>query len=461
MSFNVDDDDDEDHRPVTRLTESFALRDLIAGAEFEIRDDEYSEINAEEHFNIDKYSPAEVQDYINLSALDIDADDSNNVISFSELRKKMTNVTDNGKIMKLIKRHGIGNIVNPDSVVYIHYNALVNLQEYPFDNSYLRCKYPVRYQLGKGTLLPGLELSLRTMRKGELSQFLIEPEYAFGKYGCPPRIPPDATLLYEVELFKFTDSADPENNQDLEKEDKESFPYALKLAKKNHVLGNDCFKLNNAKAAIAKYRKAVDILLSCRLKDDEEEAGQKKMLLKLYTNLCVCYNKVRHPQRVCDMAKEAFYVDEPNAKFNSKLLYNWGVALSILGSYKKAAECLRSALKLEPNNPSIKNELTKLERKKLRYAEQERITFQKALGYGPIKKEEIPVNKNDLNLVNKELVELVKSRIEEAKSGKTVRLNPPPEVLSRIEELCNDLAVKEFLSVERDQGAIVISKVKN
>lgn len=89
-----------------------------------------------------------------------------------------------------VKRPGTGKIVSPDNVVYIHYSGHVNLDEIPFDNSYLRRKYPERYQLGAGNLIPGLEFGIRTMKKGEKSQFLIEPDYAFGPKGCPPRIPP-------------------------------------------------------------------------------------------------------------------------------------------------------------------------------------------------------------------------------------------------------------------------------
>lgn len=36
-------------------------------------------------------------------------------------------------------------------------------------------------------------MGVASMRKSELARLLIKPEYAFGKMGCPPRIPPDAT----------------------------------------------------------------------------------------------------------------------------------------------------------------------------------------------------------------------------------------------------------------------------
>lgn len=54
--------------------------------------------------------------------------------------------------------------------------------------------------------LIGLELGLQTMRRGEFSRFLFQPLYAYGEMGCPPLIPPAATVLYEVQLIDFLDS---------------------------------------------------------------------------------------------------------------------------------------------------------------------------------------------------------------------------------------------------------------
>jgi len=42
-------------------------------------------------------------------------------------------------------------------------------------------------------MIAGLECGIATMKKGEESQFLVSPEYGFGKRGVPPRIPGDAT----------------------------------------------------------------------------------------------------------------------------------------------------------------------------------------------------------------------------------------------------------------------------
>lgn len=54
--------------------------------------------------------------------------------------------------------------------------------------------------------LAGLELGLLTMKKGEFSRFLLQPQYAYGEMGCPPFIPTAAVVLYEVQILDYLDS---------------------------------------------------------------------------------------------------------------------------------------------------------------------------------------------------------------------------------------------------------------
>jgi len=41
------------------------------------------------------------------------------------------------------------------------------------------------------------------MKRGELAVLLCKPEYAYGKSGSGSKIPPNATLVFEVELFDW------------------------------------------------------------------------------------------------------------------------------------------------------------------------------------------------------------------------------------------------------------------
>lgn len=41
------------------------------------------------------------------------------------------------------------------------------------------------------------------MKKGEVAKLTLKPEYAYGAAGSPPTIPPNATLVFEVELISW------------------------------------------------------------------------------------------------------------------------------------------------------------------------------------------------------------------------------------------------------------------
>jgi len=42
---------------------------------------------------------------------------------------------------------------------------------------------------GRCSLIRGVFLGLATMELNEVAQLLLTPDYAYGKMGCPPRIP--------------------------------------------------------------------------------------------------------------------------------------------------------------------------------------------------------------------------------------------------------------------------------
>ena len=41
------------------------------------------------------------------------------------------------------------------------------------------------------------------MKKGEISVFTLKPEYAYGENGSPPKIGPNETLVFEIELISW------------------------------------------------------------------------------------------------------------------------------------------------------------------------------------------------------------------------------------------------------------------
>lgn len=54
-----------------------------------------------------------------------------------------------------------------------------------------------------GLVIKGWDLGISSMKKGEVSVFIVHPRYAYGDMGYPPAIPPFTPLLFEIELFDW------------------------------------------------------------------------------------------------------------------------------------------------------------------------------------------------------------------------------------------------------------------
>jgi len=63
---------------------------------------------------------------------------------------------------------------------------------------------PLVVELGKRTVIPGLEQSLVGVCEGQTIKATIPSHLAYGKRGYPPTIPADATLEFEVEVVSLT-----------------------------------------------------------------------------------------------------------------------------------------------------------------------------------------------------------------------------------------------------------------
>ncbi|CAJ0941915.1 unnamed protein product, partial [Mesorhabditis belari] len=108
-----------------------------------------------------------------------------------------------GGIQKKVVREGTGTTSPvPGSTVFVHYVGTLADGGEKFDSSRDRGD-EFKFTLGREQVIKGWDLGVATMKKGELAEFRIAPEYAYGASGSPPKIPANATLIFEVELIRW------------------------------------------------------------------------------------------------------------------------------------------------------------------------------------------------------------------------------------------------------------------
>jgi FK506-binding protein 2 len=84
-------------------------------------------------------------------------------------------------------------------IVFIHYTGKLT-DGMKFDSSFDRGE-PIDFVLGSGRVIAGWEEGLQGMHVGERRTLTIPPQLAYKEEGRPPKIPGNATLVFDVELM--------------------------------------------------------------------------------------------------------------------------------------------------------------------------------------------------------------------------------------------------------------------
>jgi FKBP-type peptidyl-prolyl cis-trans isomerase len=96
-------------------------------------------------------------------------------------------------------KEGTGAVAKVGQHVTVHYTGTLD-DGRKFDSSRDREK-PFEFDIGMGRVIKAWDEAVPGMRIGERRKLTVPPAAGYGAQGQPPKIPPNATLIFDVELL--------------------------------------------------------------------------------------------------------------------------------------------------------------------------------------------------------------------------------------------------------------------
>ncbi|CAK9833284.1 Peptidyl-prolyl cis-trans isomerase FKBP8 [Anthophora retusa] len=233
-------------------------------------------------------------------------------------------------------------------------------------------------QLGDIEVIQGLDLAIALMDVGEVAEIEVNPRFAYGSLGKEPDIPPNATILYTVEL----------KSSQLEKEiEILNVNQRKEIGNKKRERGNWWFTRNEPTLAIHCYRRALEFLLPIENRtssqnetEDTTTDAELQALLedrtKVFNNLAAAQMKIQAYDAALKSVENVLSCQPQNVK----ALFRKGKILIQKGEHSLAYQTLLQASKLEPETKAIQMELAMLKEKNAKDAQHERNLYRKMLG---------------------------------------------------------------------------------
>ncbi|MFC1602240.1 FKBP-type peptidyl-prolyl cis-trans isomerase [Pseudomonadota bacterium] len=111
-------------------------------------------------------------------------------------------VIDSSGLEWIVRKEGKGDKPKKGEGIVANYTGYLLENGKKFDSSYDRDR-PFVEAIGMGKVIKGWDIAFLGMRAGERRVLFIPPELAYGERGAGQKIPPNATLVFDVELIRI------------------------------------------------------------------------------------------------------------------------------------------------------------------------------------------------------------------------------------------------------------------
>ncbi|KAI8915919.1 hypothetical protein EDD86DRAFT_7427, partial [Gorgonomyces haynaldii] len=265
---------------------------------------------------------------------------------------------DTQNVFKKILVEGTGpKPTRPGSEVKVDYTGVLFENGEKFDSSVDRGE-KFRFKIGKSQVIKGWDVGVASMQVGEKAELLIQPEYGYGKHGSPPSIPPNAVLLFTVELFELDEST-----ADLSVQER------IEKAEPLKAQGNEYFKKGDYPKAIEAYTQACQYLWNTEGANEKEKTQMDQLNISLWSNTSQSCLKLKDGGRAKEFALKVLKVDPTH----SKACYRLVLALVALGDFEEASKTL------EEKKDYLKDVDLSKEKQRIQLAQQQALQKEKQM----------------------------------------------------------------------------------
>ncbi|KAG0524419.1 hypothetical protein BDA96_07G209600 [Sorghum bicolor] len=266
--------------------------------------------------------------------------------------KTVTEIGDDKKILKKVLKEGEG-YERPNEGAVVEVKITGKLQDGTVFTKKGHDEEPFKFKTDEEEVIDGLDRAVLNMKKGEVALVTIPPEYAFGSTESKQDlavVPPNSTVVYEVELVSFVKDKE---SWDLNNEEK------IEAAGKKKEEGNALFKLGKYARASKRYEKAAKYIEYESSFSEDEKKQSKQLKISCNLNNAACKLKLKDYKEAAKLCTKVLELDSQNVK----ALYRRVQAYIQLADLELAEADIKKALEIDPNNRDVKLEYKTLKEK--------------------------------------------------------------------------------------------------